>query len=128
MAGFNSTSEQAAFWASVRRLDDRLGLLLRQNGSSNPHAPQAEPAETEAERNEREEREHEMLERHKEEQERNFMLANDDRYLTQLAQAMRQPSHWLLMQMRDDTMTDILSQGGPVQFRSPGPPFLDTLD
>ena len=53
-----------------------------------------------------------MLERHKEEQERNFMLANDDRYLTQLAEAMRQPNRWLLMQLRADD----------------GHSFLDTFD
>ena len=89
-------------------------LLLRQDGYSNPHAPQAEPAETEAARKQRGEEEEFFLqpEEAKEEQERNRMLANDDRYLAHLVQALMQPSPWLLMQMR----------GGN------GPSSLETLD
>ena len=94
--------------------------LLLANGGYAPqaepaeHAPQAASAETEAARQQREDAEEFFLlpDTTKAEIEMNRMLINDDRVLPQLAQALRQPSPWLLMQLRGGT----------------GPSFLDTLD
>ena len=114
---FSNRTEQASFVASVNRLDGRLRLLLHQEGYSDPYAPAGptEPVETEAARKQRDEGQTFFLqpEGTREEQERNFMLANDGRYLIHLAQGLRQPSPWCLTAMR----------GGRC-----GPSFLDTLD
>ena len=99
----DSTEDQEWFYAAVRRLE--LGLLHHQYGGYEPYAPTdpAEPAETDAARNQKEEEEEIFLhpDEAKEEQERNFMLTNDDRYLTHIAQGLRQPSPWLLWAIRE---------------------------
>ena len=109
---FSSRSEQESFIASVDRLDGRIRLLLHQEGYSDPYAPPGptEPVETEAARQQRWELEAEAT---REEVERNFMMANDDRSLAQFAQALRRPSPWLLAAMREEECD---------------PSFLQTLD
>ena len=117
MAASSSTSDLASFWASVHKLDRKLdGLLLSGTPYSNPQAPQAEPAAQQAETGGPEaeqlnKTECKMMDGLSEELERNFMMAEDDRLLKQLVEAMRQPSQWLLEQMRGD-----------------GSSFLNTLD
>ena len=114
---FSRRSEQESFIASLDRLDGRIRLLLQQEGYPDPYAPPAptEPVETEAARKQRLEAREFFLQPDatREEQESLLMLANDDRSLTQFAQALRQPSPWLLAAIREEECE---------------PSFLQTLD
>ena len=112
---FGNTPEELEFWEAVRRLDDRVGHLLLQNEYFDPYQdPQAEPAhpnETAAARQHREDvvEFFSLAEEHREQAERNWMFACDDRYLAYIAHTIMNPNiPWHRMQMEEDNVAAFL--------------------